>query len=267
MTRNPLEKWVTTTRGRLIRKWSHYPDIYHRHFAAFRGKAVTVVEFGVSYGGSAQMWREYFGPRARLYGIDINPKCKQWERPWFQVFIGDQADRQFLREIAREIGPIDILMDDGGHKPPEQIATFEELYPLVKPGGVYLVEDLHTNYMPSWGGGYARPDTFVEYVKRLTDQLNAYWSEDPRLVVNDFTRTTRSIHYYDSIIVMEKDSVTKPHLIRGGARDWSPREMYDLKLSAAARLRGSGVASKEKAAAAASRMRQRFGDPTTRPAK
>ena len=259
MTKNPLDKLVKRSQGRLVRKWSHYFDVYHRHFARFRGRAVTVVEFGVSYGGSAQMWREYFGPRARIYGIDINPTCKQWENRWFRVFIGDQADRKFLGRIAEEVGPIDILIDDGGHKPHEQIATFEVLYPRVKPGGVYLVEDLHTNYMPNWGGGYGKPDTFIEYVKGLTDQLNAFWSDDPRLVVNDFTRSTRSIHYYDSIIVMEKGRVTKPRAVHGGVRDWTPREIYDVKLSAAAQLRAAGVAANERVRPAASKVRQKLG--------
>ena len=92
---NPLEDWFEHTQGRQVHKWMHYFDIYHRHLKRFRGRAVKVVEFGVSLGGSAQMWREYFGPRAQLYGIDRDRRCKQWEAPWFQVFIGDQADRAF----------------------------------------------------------------------------------------------------------------------------------------------------------------------------
>ena len=137
----------------------HYFDIYHRHLKRFRGRAVKVVEFGVSLGGSAQMWREYFGPRAQLYGIDRDRRCKQWEAPWFQVFIGDQADRAFLHQVAQQIGRVDIVIDDGGHHPDQQIATFEEFYPLIKPGGVFLIEDLHTSYWPKYSGGLNKPGT------------------------------------------------------------------------------------------------------------
>ena len=147
---NPLETWFEQTQGRQVHKWMHYFDIYHRHLQKFRGQQVTVVEFGVSLGGSAQMWREYFGPRAMLYGVDIEPRCKNWERPWFRVFIGDQADRSFLRRVADEIGPIDVLIEDGGHHPAQQIATFEEFYPKVRPGGVFLIEDLLTPEERRW---------------------------------------------------------------------------------------------------------------------
>ena len=101
---NPLEDWFEHTQGRQVHKWMHSFDIYHRHLKRFRGRAVKVVEFGVSLGGSAQMWREYFGPRAQLYDIDRDRRCKQWEAPWFQVFIGDQADRAFLHQVAQQIG-------------------------------------------------------------------------------------------------------------------------------------------------------------------
>ena len=57
---NPLEDWFEHTQGRQVHKWMHYFDIYHRHLKRFRGRAVRFVEFGVSLGGSAQMWREYF---------------------------------------------------------------------------------------------------------------------------------------------------------------------------------------------------------------
>jgi hypothetical protein len=76
----------------------------------------------------------------------------------------------------------------------QQIATFEEMYPKVTENGVFLIEDLHTNYWKKYGGGYQKSGTFMEYVKPLTDQLNAWHSREPELVVDQFTRTTRSMH-------------------------------------------------------------------------
>lgn len=216
ITRNPLEAYFRQNQERLIHKWIHYFDIYHRHFARFRKKPIVVLEFGVSHGGSLQMWRNYFGWRAKIYGVDIDPRCKKLESFGTRIFIGDQEDRAFLRSIAAKIGPVDILIDDGGHTMSQQIATFEELYPRMSPNGVYLVEDLHTSYWASHGGGYRRTGTFIEYAKNLSDQLNAWHSQEPGFAVDEFTRSTRSMHFYDSIIVFERKPMVAPHPERIG---------------------------------------------------
>ena len=216
---NPLEKYFRSNNKRLIHKWMHYFEIYHRHLERFRGKPVTVLEFGVSHGGSLQMWRDYFGRRAMIYGVDIDPRCAKLGGRRTKVFIGDQEDRDFLRSIADEIGPIDVLIEDGGHTMGQQIATFEELYQRMSPDGVFLIEDLHTSYWTRFGGGYRLPGTFIEYAKGLTDQLNAWHSREEEFVVDEFTRTTRSMHFYDSIIVFERGVVTPPHHERTGR--WS----------------------------------------------
>ena len=210
-TGNPLEKYFRKNQaGRRIHKWLHYFEIYHRHLQRFRGKRIVVVEFGVQYGGSLQMWRKYFGRRAKIYGVDIDPRCKRSDGRRTKVFIGDQADRDFLQSIVDETGPIDVVIEDGGHFPAQQIATFEVLYPHMKPDGVFLIEDLHTSYWKRWEGGYRRPGTFIEYAKDYIDKLNAWHSQEKGLVVDEFTRTTKSIHVYDSIIVFERGVVQQP---------------------------------------------------------
>jgi cephalosporin hydroxylase len=98
-SQNPLEKYFWSNNERLIHKWMHYFDIYDRHFSPYRHKKVTIVEFGVYHGGSLQMWKHYFGRRARIIGIDINPECKKLEEKQVEIYIGDQEDRTFLREL------------------------------------------------------------------------------------------------------------------------------------------------------------------------
>ena len=189
----------------------HYFDVYHRHFARFRGRPVTIVEIGVFHGGSLQMWADYFGPRATIWGVDIDPRCLAFQEPGINVVQGDQSDREFLKRLAAQVGPIDLLIDDGGHGMDQQIITMEELYGGVAKNGTYFVEDTHTSYWAeSYGGGYKRPGTFMEYSKNLIDQLNAWHSESDSLRVDDFTRTTASMHFYDSIVVFEKGEITKP---------------------------------------------------------
>ncbi len=70
-----LEEYFRNNKGRLIHKWNHYFDIYERHFNRFRNKQIVILEIGVSQGGSLQMWKNYFGSSAKIYGIDINPRC------------------------------------------------------------------------------------------------------------------------------------------------------------------------------------------------
>lgn len=208
---NDLEAFFRRHTGRRLHKWMHYFEIYDRHFAAFRGRAPVVLEFGVSQGGSLQMWKEYFGPGVRLFGVDINPECRRFEEDDVRILIGDQGDRDFLRTLAKTLPPIDILIDDGGHTMEQQIATFEELYAHVQPHGVYLCEDLHTSYWHRWGGGYKKRGSFIEYSKNWIDALHAWHTREPRrLPVSDFTRSAHSVHYYDSIVVVEKRPMTPP---------------------------------------------------------
>ena len=205
-----LEKYFKNNDKRLIQKWNHYFDVYEHHFSAFRNKEVVILEVGVFQGGSLQMWKDYFGPKARIYGIDINPNCKTLEEENIQIFIGSQSDRKFLRKVKESIPPVDILIDDGGHTMKQQKVTFNELFDHVKENGVYLCEDLHTSYHLSYGGGYRRMGTFIQKSKRLIDYLNAYHSREPLLKVNSFTRSVHSLHFYDSILVIEKQNREKP---------------------------------------------------------
>ncbi len=201
---NPIAEYFFNNPGRLIDKWHHYFDIYHKHFARFRGRSPVVMEIGVFHGGSLQMWHHYFGPGARLVGIDIDPRCRRFGDESTTILVGDQSDRRFLAEVRGRVPHIDILIDDGGHTMAQQIITFEELYPYVQPDGIYLCEDIHTSFIPEFGGGYRREGTFLEYSKALVDRLHGWYSRDPALTADEFTRATHGLHFYDSVLVIEK---------------------------------------------------------------
>jgi len=208
---NDLEKYFRSNDKRLIHKWVHYFDVYDRHFCRYRDKEVTILEIGVSQGGSLQMWKDYFGSKAKIFGIDIDSRCKQFEEENIKIFIGSQSDRNFLRDIKMKIPPIDVLIDDGGHTMNQQIVSYEEMFDHVKGDGVYLCEDLHTSYWLSYGGGHKRRGTFIEYSKNFIDYLNAHHSKQRSLKINAFTNSVNSIHYYDSILVVEKRKIEVPY--------------------------------------------------------
>jgi hypothetical protein len=208
---NPLARYFFNNRGRQMQKWHHYFEIYDRHFAPFRGRSPVVIEIGVFHGGSLQMWRDYFGPGAQIVGIDVDPRCSAFEEDGIRVLIGDQADRAFLARVREQVPHADIVIDDGGHRMEQQITAFEELYPHIQPHGVYLCEDVHTSFLSFYGGGYGREGTFLAYAKKLIDRLHAWYSEEPeRFAVDALTRSTYALHFYDSVLVVEKRPMQAP---------------------------------------------------------
>ncbi len=216
---NPLFEYFLDNPGRLIDKWHHYLEVYHRHFARFRGKSPVIVEIGVWQGGSLQMWHDYFGAGCRVVGIDIDPRCLEFADANTTILIGDQGSREFLATVREQVPRIDILIDDGGHFVAQQIATFEELYPHIQPNGVFLCEDMHSSLWRRFGGGVRHEGSFLEYSKALIDSLSAWHSEEPELLsVNRFTESTFSMHFYNSVLVIEKRPMAYPGHSRSGAR-------------------------------------------------
>lgn len=171
-------------------KYPHYYSVYDRHFARFYGTSCTVLEIGIGEGGSLRLWRVLFGPDALIAGIDIEEKCRASEKEGFDVFIGSQGDKNFLEEVYGKLGEIDVVIDDGSHSARETQVSFDTLYPRMSKNGIYLIEDLHEPMHSS----------FVKWAKDRTDDLSAYrFGGDPA-----FATTTRSIHFYESIIVFER---------------------------------------------------------------
>jgi hypothetical protein len=208
---NSLRDYFDANRGPLLNKWLHYFDVYDRHFTRYRGREMVMIEVGVYHGGSLGMWTSYFGPRARIVGIDVNPRARKFAGDQVDVMIGDQADRAFLRSVRERYPRVDIVLDDGGHSMVQQITTFEELFDTVADDGVYMVEDTHTSYWTEYGGGLDAPDSFLAYTKRLVDQLNAWhvreWADKPK---EKFARSAWSLTWYDSIVAIEKRPKSAP---------------------------------------------------------
>lgn len=161
------------------------------------------------------MWKQYLGPLATIVGLDIRPECAAFEEEQIHIRIGDQADSAFLRSVVDEFGVPDIVLDDGSHVMSHIRASFEALYPLMRPRSVYFVEDLHTAYWDEYEGGLRRPGSFIEHCKDMIDGLNA---EHTRGAVpeTEFSRNTISMHFYDSIAVFEKGSYGRKHAPRIG---------------------------------------------------
>lgn len=190
-------------RGRLIHKWAHYFPPYEKHFARYVDRPFLFIEIGCGRGGSLQLWKQYFGPMVRIVGLDIRDECKSFEEDQISVRIGDQSDPAFLASVIEEFGTPSIVLDDGSHVMSDIRTSFDYLYPLLSSDGVYMVEDLHTAYWDEYGGGLKRDGTFIELCKDLIDQINAVHSRDAQ-PETAFSRSTLSMHFYDSIVAFEK---------------------------------------------------------------
>lgn len=125
--------------GRLIDKWAHYFPLYERHFSGYVGNPIRVLEIGIGHGGSLQLWKKYFGERAQIVGLDIDPRCKDYEEDRITVHIGNQASPPLM-------GRFDIIIDDGSHVVSDQEASIKALWPALNDGGVYWVEDCHQRF-------------------------------------------------------------------------------------------------------------------------
>jgi hypothetical protein len=203
-----------THEGHMAHKWTHYFPIYETHFARFKNRPATFWEIGVGEGGSLQLWKQYLGPFVQIVALDIVDK-RELEEDQISVRTGDQSDTAFLQSVVDEFGAPDVVLDDGSHVMADIATTFRYMYPRTSPVGVYMVEDLHTAYWTEYGGGLHDPSSFIELAKAMIDDLNADHARGA-LAPTEFTASTLSMHFYDSVVVFERGHHQRKHAPQKG---------------------------------------------------
>ena len=191
-------------------KWSNYFEIYENLFKRFINKKITLVEVGIGNGGSLFMWRNYFGKKAKIIGIELNPEAKKLEKKGFKIFIGDQSNPDFWKKFYKKIGKIDILIDDGGHTNLQQITTLMESVNHINYDGMIIVEDTHTSFMNNKGFKNTSRFSFINFTSSLVEILhrrNPMIKKEP----NYLSKKINSIEYYDSVVVI---NMAKKELIK-----------------------------------------------------
>jgi hypothetical protein len=190
-------------RGRYLSiKHDSYFAVYEQLFQRFVGQPVTFVEVGVLNGGSLFMWREYLGPQARIIGVEFNPGAVKWREQGFEIHIGNQADPAFWKSFFEQVGPVDVLLDDGGHTNQQQIVTVASSLPHVRDGGMVVVEDTHASYLPEFGNPSRR--SFVRWSQRVMDSV-ASRSGFLTPARNGWWRTIHAVEVHESIHVFHID--------------------------------------------------------------
>lgn len=206
--------YCETTRG-MVHKWHHYLPLYDRYFAPWRGKPLKMLEIGVSHGGSLSMWRRWFGPEATLFGIDIDPACARFDGVNAAVRIGSQDDPAFLHRVVDEMGGVDLVLDDGSHVMAHVRASFDTLFPRLSVGGLYMIEDMHTAYMPKFGGGLETPENVFRFASALVDDMH-HWYHGGKPHEPGRAEWVAGVHMHDSILVIDKAKVHPPRHSRVG---------------------------------------------------
>lgn len=207
-------------------KWGMhwYTSIYERYFGAYRDLPVKILEIGIggsgeagSGGASLRMWKHYFR-RGIVYGLDIYDKSHVAE-PRVRVLQGDQGDFEFLNALGKDVGPFDIIIDDGSHVNQHVITSFSALFPHLRTGGLYVVEDVQTSYWPGWGGSSTElnsSSTTIGFIKTLVDGLNHQEMVRESEYKPSLTdRTVAAVHLHHNIAFIENGVNTED-----GAPTW-----------------------------------------------
>lgn len=169
-----------------------YSKVYENIFKDMRFNELKMLEIGIQSiskegKSSLSIWLEYF-PKGHIYGFDIKPVYVKHTRA--SVMCGDQSKIEDLMKIPDNM---DIIIDDGYHSSQCQQITFDVLFGRLKPGGIYIIEDLH--YQPEqedYTKGMIMTKTLLEtmpeeypyiknwkYIKQHIDRMELYDSESP----------------------------------------------------------------------------------------
>lgn len=194
-----------------------YTEPYMTHFGNRRLKKIKLLEIGIggyevptNGGESLRMWKRYF-PNGRIYGLDIHDKSIH-EEGRIKIFQGSQVDEKFLDDVISETGELDIIIDDGSHLNEHVPFTFECLFPKLKDGGIYVIEDTQTSYWEDFGGdgkNLDNPKTLMNFFKKLTDCVNHKEFINPGYEPTYFDQKILSIHFYHNLIFIYKGDNTE----------------------------------------------------------
>ncbi|HXC95083.1 MAG TPA: class I SAM-dependent methyltransferase [Edaphobacter sp.] len=206
-------------------KWGDhwYTQHYQRYFKPIKNRRLNLLEIGVggyedstTGGESLRMWKTYF-PKSKIVGIDLCDKS-QFREHRIDIRQCDQTDANTIRQLSTEYGGFDIIIDDGSHLNEHVITTFQILFPLLRPNGIYSIEDTQTSYWPGWGGGMNSPESLTTYFKNLSDGLNHVEYPIENYIPDYFDRNIVEIAFFHNLIIVRKgnndERANAPQLVR-----------------------------------------------------
>jgi hypothetical protein len=175
---------------------------YHKYYEPvlkpYYNSHGSIVEIGLGTGQSLPMWQNLF-KHAHIYGVDKEYENSGNDR--YTIYKGDQSNANDLNALRKSLTDKNVFFinDDGSHIPEHQLLTFNTLFPILKEGGIYIIEDIETSYWTKGECynyktryGYKHPDSIVEIFKDASDIMN-------REFIVDKTNLSKKILHYDYI--------------------------------------------------------------------
>lgn len=177
-------------------------DHYEPFLEPLRDEPIRLLELGVKHGASLRMWKAYFRA-ASIVGVDRDDAAVWAAEPRIRVVIGDQADPATIRRAVEAAGgDFHVICDDGGHQARDQLGALELLWPHLLPGGVYLIDDVHTSYREGYGMGWRQPGTTIEHLKAALDDIHVREHEQPVSLPG-----LEEAHFYFHLVALRKLSL------------------------------------------------------------
>ena len=192
--------------GKVSDKWSSYLDFYDDKLWYLQDSKINLLEIGVQNGGSLETWARYFWKAEKIVGIDVDPKCAdlKFEDNRIQMVIGD------AKTVELE-DTFDIIIDDGSHQSSDIIANWNHLWPKLNDGGVYVVEDFHTMWMPGYGSNAIQ--FFAGFIAAVNGKTK-------------INHSVRRIEFQNSLVLLEKgEPILGDRLITGDVAYVNPEVM------------------------------------------
>lgn len=147
MTLTEIANSLACDKGTTAYERHGYTQIYEGLIAP----SSRMLEIGIDKGLSVTMWKQWSAD-LNLIAIDNNAECiTSSVAAMCDARMCDQSDVSQLESLAESLGPesLDVIIDDGSHRPDDQLLTLETLWKCLRSGGRYFVEDLHTsNWFP-----------------------------------------------------------------------------------------------------------------------
>ena len=199
-----------------------YQYMYAKYLLPVRHRELKLLEIGLGCdtewgaGHSVDLWHELL-PRMTYYSIELDGGCasKFIPRLGARQFIGSQDDAAFLARVTNSTGPVDVVIDDGSHFSEHQRATFALLWHSIKPGGLYVIEDLQCAFLGGYHGEQTGMATggstrmIVEVILALLGRARQHDSDD-LAYTDDFVQQIASVDCFREACVFVKAGYPEP---------------------------------------------------------
>ncbi len=172
-----------------------YLVVYEQYLKHLRDRPVSLYEIGVACGASLKMWARYF-PKGFIQGTDIRPECHKLCRDYPMVGI-DIMDA--TREAASITDGWDVIIDDGSHVSADIVDAFKLHWPLLKSGGLYIVEDMRCTSKEH----YRKEIAFDVPEERFDRTYIAAWL-DQLFIAMDWKQEVACIHGWPQLVIVKK---------------------------------------------------------------